>query len=352
MVLRVWFEHTRYAHWGQRSGYTQFVRELDPQRYEANLHATVGGNNHTPSWLKQSKPLLQRRVDRTRMPWYTVNDLTSELDAFAECLKGRFDIVHFLDGEHSGQMLPRLVRMFRLSAIKTVATFHQPPEIAREVVNGESLRWLDQVVLMSPSQLPFFRQFVSEEKLRVILHGVNTEFFRPATERPPKERISCITVGHHLRDWKAFAAVALRMSEIDFHVVTIAKASRELPKLPNVRMHVRIDDAKLAELYRSADILFLPLSDSTANNALLEAMASGLPVVVSDIEAVRTYLGGGGGGVLVDNREGAFERALRDLARDPVRRRQMGAQSRARAEELAWPALVQHYERLYDGLVA
>ena len=134
------------------------------------------------------------------------------------------------------------------------------------------------------------------------------------------------------------------LPQLRFDVVTGTEAG--LSGFDNVHIHRGIDDGSLAELYRSADVLLLPLTDSTANNALLEGMASGLPVVATDLPAVRAYLPEGG--VLVpDNSTEGFVSALQSLRQDISARRAMGQNSRARAEELAWPRVVREYEALY-----
>ena len=150
MPIRIRFEHTHYPHWGQRSGYVQFVRQLDPQRCHAAVHAASDSDADLAWWLAPFRPWLRRLIRRGGMPWYKLSDLSAEIEAFKGCLARRFDIVHFLDGEHSGQFLPRLIKATRLSAVRTIATFHQPPEVAREVVNGALLRWFDEIVLVSP----------------------------------------------------------------------------------------------------------------------------------------------------------------------------------------------------------
>jgi glycosyltransferase involved in cell wall biosynthesis len=231
-----------------------------------------------------------------------------------------------------------------------VATFHQPPDIATELLNSKLLCRFDQVVLVSPSQVPYFRQHVAEDRLHIILHGVDTEFFHPKSTLNRTNTIRCVTVGHWLRDWEVFRAVASAMKTVTFDVVT----SRPMvfDGLPNVRTHSAIDDATLASLYRKADVIFLPLVQSTANNALLEGIASGLPVVATDLEAVRAYLPGGEG-ILVDgNRLRGFIEALTRLAGDVDARLKMGHCARTRAEALAWPHQVRQYETLYRETLA
>jgi glycosyltransferase involved in cell wall biosynthesis len=113
-----------------------------------------------------------------------------------------------------------------------------------------------------------------------------------------------------------------------------------------------IEDAALAGLYRAADVLFLPLIESTANNALLEGIASGLPAVVTDLAAVRAYLPGHEGVLVSGNRPEGFIDALTWLAGDADARVKMGQRARARAQALAWPHQVRQYETLYQEAFA
>ncbi len=343
--VRIRFEHTRYPHWGGHSGYVQLVRFLEAAGFRCALHGASDSDADWPRWLAPLKPPLTRIIRRGGMPWYKLSDLNAELGAFADCLLGRWDVVHFLDGEHSGRFLPRLLRLARRSSVRVMATFHQPPAIVRELLDPALLRQLDEIVLVSPSQRPYFAEHVVEERLHVILHGVDTEFFHPTSDARPAGRMRCITAGYWLRDWPTFRAVAAAMTDVDFAVV--AGRRPDVEGLPNVRTYTGIDDERLAALYRSADVLFLPLLDATANNALLEGMASGLPVVASDLEAVRAYLPREDGILVRPGGPGGFLDALARLRGDAELRVHMGRRARRRAEALAWPRLVRQYEALY-----
>lgn len=343
--IRIRFEHTRYPHWGGHSGYVLFASHLDSSRFRATVHASSDSNADLPPWLKPVKPWLKRVVARAGMSWYKLSDLHAEIVAMAAGAAGRFDIVHFLDGEHSGRFSPRFFR--RRSRVKSVATFHQPPELIKDLLHLDALRWLDQIVLVSPSQLPFFRQHVEDERLSVILHGVDIGFFCPPEAPNAGDLVRCITVGHWLRDWQIFDTVARAMPDIQFDVV----AGREpvAATLPNVHVRRSVDDFELADLYRRADILFLPLLQSTANNALLEGLASGLAVVSTDLEAVRAYVPNGEA-LLLEGRAENYVHAIRMLQQNPSLRREMSRKARMRAEDLAWPRLARCYEALYSKL--
>jgi glycosyltransferase involved in cell wall biosynthesis len=342
--VRIRFEHTVFPHWGTRSGYVQLPRSLDPTLFMTALHGASDNDSDLPRWLYPVKPMLREICRRSAMPWYKPSDLVAEARISKECWDGQWDIVHFLDGEHSGYYLPRLLRLARISDVRIIATFHQPPDVAARILRGPELRQFDQVILVSPSQKEFFGQYVDEDRLHVILHGVDTSFFITGTKAPGKGRMRCITVGNWLRDWHTFERVVGKLPDMDFDVVSGQSAA---PRFPNVIVHSGLDDSRLAALYRTADVLFLPLLGATANNALLEGIASGLPVVSTDLEAVRAYLPGGEG-ILVSRGAEGYVDALRKLQRDDSLRSTMSRLARTRAEELSWPHVAALHARLYN----
>jgi glycosyltransferase involved in cell wall biosynthesis len=347
--IRVRLEHTRYRHWGGHSGYPCFIAHLDPRRFQTEKHAAADNHDEIAFWLRPMKPLLRKAIRRRPMDWYKLSDLNAELVAARQCLAGRVDLVHFLDGEHSGRLLPRLLTVIG-SQVRTVATFHQPPDLLEDLVDANVLRRFDHIVLMSPSQRSYFEGRVADEKVSVILHGVDTEFFQPARGENTRGPLRCVTAGHWLRDWRVFRSVAAQMQTIEFHVITAHGTSAE--DLPNVFRHVDVDDATLASLYRSADILFLPLLDSTANNALLEGMASGLPTITTDLPAVQVYVAGAEAMLAPVSDACTALAALKRLQDDPALRSRMGASARTRAEQLSWPRIARQYEALFSSLVA
>src|SRR5258708_5026967 len=238
--IRVRLEHTRYRHWGSRSGYPCFIAHLDPLRFQTERHAAADNHDEIARWLRPMKPLLRKALRRRPMDWYKLSDLNAELAAARRCLAGQVDLVHFLDGEHSGRLLPRLLTAVG-SNVRTVATFHQPPDLLEGLVDADVLQRFDHIVLMSPSQRPYFEGRVADEKVSVILHGVDTEFFHPAWSEHAPGPLQCVTAGHWLRDWRVFRSVAAQMRSVEFHVITARETGAE--DLPNVFRHVDVDDA-------------------------------------------------------------------------------------------------------------
>jgi glycosyltransferase involved in cell wall biosynthesis len=115
----------------------------------------------------------------------------------------------------------------------------------------------------------------------------------------------------------------------------------------------------LPDLYRAADVFVLPaVHDAKGNvdglpNVILEAMASGLPVVASGISGIPQAVVDGVNGRLVEERSGEqLVEALSALLGSPEQRAEMGAQSRRKAEaELTWTAVAARYRGAYvEGL--
>ena len=115
------------------------------------------------------------------------------------------------------------------------------------------------------------------------------------------------------------------------------------PDLPDGAEHLGlVGPDRLAALYARASVFALPTLREAFGLAFVEAMAFGLPVVASRIEAIPEIVSDGETGVLVRPGDAdALVRAIRDLLGDPVHARLMGAAGRARAaERFGWDRAV------------
>lgn len=102
----------------------------------------------------------------------------------------------------------------------------------------------------------------------------------------------------------------------------------------DVRNDVRPGDGQLERILGSADIFAMPGEIDAFGYAILEAMASALPVVATGQAAVPELVTDGVTGLLVPpGDDAAFAKALTKLAADADARREMGAAGRKRALE-------------------
>lgn len=122
------------------------------------------------------------------------------------------------------------------------------------------------------------------------------------------------------------------------------------PKPRNVVFHGRVDrDRIMNELLPSMDLFVMPTKREMSSWAGMEAMAAGLPVVLSRIGGIPDLVIDGETGFLAKpNDETEFVRAVETLLNDPERRRRMGRAARERAlTEFSRDTV---YSRLLDRL--
>lgn len=107
----------------------------------------------------------------------------------------------------------------------------------------------------------------------------------------------------------------------------------------------------LGRWYASGDVFAFPSRSETFGNVVLEAQASGLPVVGFDVPSLRERVTPGVDGLLVSDGED-FADALAALAADADRRSRYGAAARAKAERQGWDMVFDRLEALYRRVIA
>lgn len=110
--------------------------------------------------------------------------------------------------------------------------------------------------------------------------------------------------------------------------LALAAATEALPAGASVVLLGQLSHDELPEAYRAADAFVLASSSEGMPNALLEAMATGLPCLASDVPGSRDVLCEGGGRLFRLGDVGALGRELEALARDPSAAAELGRQAR------------------------
>jgi phosphatidyl-myo-inositol alpha-mannosyltransferase len=125
-----------------------------------------------------------------------------------------------------------------------------------------------------------------------------------------------------------------------------------LARQAGVRFFGRVDDRTLVEMYRWCDIFCAPSTHGESFGiVLIEAMASGRPVVASDIPGYRDATVGAA--ILVPPAdEILLADAILRAAGDEGLRQKVVQQGWQRAHQLAWSRLVLNINFLYEGVAA
>lgn len=208
---------------------------------------------------------------------------------------------------------------------------------------------------------------VPEAKRRRIPNGVDTERFSPAAaaERQAlrrrllggEEAPTAIYCGRLVAEKRvellleAWRSVRRRLPEARLVVVGGGPeaAALEASAGAGVSFAGPVDD--VLPWLRAADAFVLPSDTEGLSNALLEAMATGLPVVATRVGAAAEVLRDGEHGRLVaPGRAAELADALADTLRDPCRA-EVGARARSRATTAyALPSVADRLCDLYEEL--
>jgi glycosyltransferase involved in cell wall biosynthesis len=157
-------------------------------------------------------------------------------------------------------------------------------------------------------------------------------------------------VGRYARNHALARAVAEALQDdprFRFRFVVSRENRSHYERLPNVVTLSDLSDAKLLDEYQRAACLLLTVHLATANNAVLEAMACGLPVVCERLGGLPEYVPDTCGLLVSPGDRDALVGALRRLADDSETCLAMGRAARGRAEELDWRLAADAHRAVY-----
>ena len=193
--------------------------------------------------------------------------------------------------------------------------------------------------------------------------GVDTDLFTPERrDEELRERLLgdgdqlILSVGRLSQEKRigvlldAFARVSRIRPNARLVVVGDGPARRELERTaPSGTVFVgEARGRELAAYYASADMFCFPSTTDTFGQVLLEAGASGLPVVAAAAGGALELVADGSTGLLVPPEEpGRLAAALLELADSQSRRTQMGAAGLAAARARTWDAAIAQVADVY-----
>jgi glycosyltransferase involved in cell wall biosynthesis len=333
-------------------------------------HTSSGGYDHLASALGATivkRHQLSRDMSRVSrkiwnilsnntdyMEYYQFEDWFAEQQLLLRCLVAPPDLVHVL---YADEQLDLLLRWRRLLRCPLVATFHRPArQFAKrfERFQTKEMKGIDAAIVLARSEISAFQGWLGADRVVCVPHGVDTKRFVPSDDPPSHNDLKLLIVGHHMRDWnvihRVIDEVHLCNLAVQFDVVTPSEFFPYFTGCSNVSLRSDIGEAELIELYRGADALFLPVTGATANNAVLEALACGLPVITNDVGGMPDYVTGEAGWLCPNGSVEFMLALIKQLCanRDIARSRRAGA--RARACELDWQRITERLSVVYSAV--
>jgi UDP-glucose:(heptosyl)LPS alpha-1,3-glucosyltransferase len=196
---------------------------------------------------------------------------------------------------------------------------------------------------------------VDPQKVVVIPHGVDGEAFHPRNRSTSRTRVRR-QLGLSDTDFVAlFVGGDYRLKGL----VPLLRAAKRVPKArilaagvhqsSAIEQTIHLNDlvgrvallgstTDMPSLYAAADCFVLPTRYDTFSLATLEAMASGLPVIVSRAAGVSELLTSGKDCLLLDDPDdvGVLTEQLEKLVADETLRASLGSSARVTAEKCSW----------------
>jgi glycosyltransferase involved in cell wall biosynthesis len=207
------------------------------------------------------------------------------------------------------------------------------------------------------------RRFFQQAEIDVISNGVESDIFSPASHPRQQGRWRLITVGRlsvtKRIDILIDAVELLKKQGYDI-IFTIAGGGSGLPLVERlvaerniggiINVLGRVPNEQMADLYRKNDIFISATMQEGMSNAMLEAMASGLPIVTTRCEGLEELIRDNG--IIVENATAVdLAMSIKAIIDNPKTYQQMKTAARTRAEQFSWSAVAQAYLQYYRNII-
>jgi glycosyltransferase involved in cell wall biosynthesis len=282
----------------------------------------------------------------------------------------RFDLVHCHSAYPPAHVANSLRRLTGLpyvvrphgADILPGDTVRSSPRLERRML--AALRQADGVI----AQGAYLRDVVIEsgvsaDRVHVINNGVDVATF--ATAEPfhhPRPYVLGVgsLVPHKGYDLLVRGFSLAGASGVDLLIAGAGQESARLQALAETlgldgRVHLlgNVTGARKVSLYRSAKLFVCPSRREPFANVILEAFASGVPVVATDVGGNRELLQGGDAGVLcTPESPESLAAAIRRLLDDPTAEQRLRRRSRETAMGFDWPQVARRYVDCYRLAIA
>jgi len=252
------------------------------------------------------------------------------------------------------------------------------PQVTKQI-DQEIIYWkkyinkIKHVYLPANSELEEFHKYldIPYEKMSVINHGVNHDFFKPSDDKqntrkkilsklkiPDAPYFLHIGENNYVRKNLKLLAEAYEqakysqpLSEFKHNLIIAGKhypaIEKELSKIPGIYFLDWITDDELLQLIQGSDAFLLPSLHEGFGMPLVESMACGVPCIACNRHAPPEVLAGSG--LLVDPLDvDDIANSIIKLVKDKKLLHDLSAKSLSRAQNFSWKKNAEEIFKLYE----
>jgi glycosyltransferase involved in cell wall biosynthesis len=339
----------RYKHHTASGGYDRLAQEVS---------ATVVQRTEGPRWVSKVLWRLShmRPGNDLYLLGYSYEDFIAELKLLAGTRWRKPNIVHALYGD---DQLDLLLRARSLLPCPLAATFHLPTSyVANRFERLEKyLRaGIDAAIVVSRCQLKDYRAQLGSDKVVYVPHGIDTRRFCPGEHDSHRGRVRLVIVGEHRRDWEASHKIIdecnARKLPVEFDAVLPKALWGVFVGCANTRLHAGLSEGELIRLYQNADALLIPVLAATANNAVLESLACGTPVISNSVGGIPDYVDDTCGWLFGKGEVQGIVDLIEQLCNEPEIAWSLRESARRKSLEFSWNRIAEQMLGIYQTVAA
>ncbi|TVS02246.1 MAG: glycosyltransferase [Phycisphaerales bacterium] len=368
---------------GDVNGVTRFIRTMGEKAHEHGRELTIVTSTNIPCpdrpWIRNFKPLFSHK-----MPGY--DQLELALPPLMEMLRfvdrNRPDVIHISTPGSVG--LVGLIAA-KMAKVPVVGVYHTDfPAFVDRIFEDHVMTSVAEVSMRkfygrfagvltrSKDYLPKLEALgLSAQRCSALTPGCDTKLFTPMQRdpsvwegtgvRPAAVKVlycGRVSVEKNtpllVKAWKR-AKKELDARGVDAQLVVVGDG----PAREQMERELKRDDAiflgfrhgeELSKLYASADLFVFPSETDTLGQVVMEAQASGLPAIVSDIGGPSEIVQDGLSGIVVPtDRADLWVRAIVDLCADSERRRAMGETGHAAMQAMSVDAMFESFWSTHEA---
>ncbi|HBI17097.1 MAG: Glycosyltransferase [Candidatus Moranbacteria bacterium GW2011_GWF2_34_56] len=203
------------------------------------------------------------------------------------------------------------------------------------------------------------------QKVDIIFNGIDINDFYPEKSIQRNDKFIITLGGTRITERKGInyliQALSLLVSKYPNIFLRLVGEGNEKENLISLTKELKLDNfvefvgliprEKIAPYYQEAKLFVLPSLNEGMSNAMLEALATGLPIVATETGGTTELVEDGINGLIVKMKDSKdLADKIEMIIKDEKLRVRMGEESRKKAEQMSWENVAKKYYDLYTQI--